>query len=161
MGSAFVVDDRMDLVDDDRPHGAKCRARPVGGKQNEQRLGCSDDDVRWLLGKLLPFPDRRIAGSQRRGDGRKRDTTFQCERRDFRQRSLKIFLDVVAQRLERRDVENLGFMGQSLLVPLAHQAIEADEKGCERFSRTSWGGDQHVVASLDERPGLLLRLRRA
>ena len=70
-------------------------------------------------------------------------------------------MDVVRQRLERRDVDDLGFIAQSARPSLANQAVEADEKRRERFARAGGGGDQNVPAGLDLGPALDLRLGRS
>jgi hypothetical protein len=81
-------------------------------------------------------------------------------REDLAQRDLEILLDIVAQRLQRRDVENFGAVAQIAGERLAHQAINADEECGERLARSRRGGDQRGATGKDLRPALLLRLRR-
>src|SRR5438876_518193 len=71
---------------------------------------------------------------------------------------LKVFADVVAQRFERRDVNDLYFIRQIGLCALAEQRVERSEKRCQRFARTCRRGNQHMPAGLNWRPAAHLRL---
>ena len=52
------------------------------------------------------------------------------------QRNFQVLVDVVAQRLERRDVDDFGFVRQLADARLANQAIQAEQKGGQRFARS-------------------------
>ena len=66
-------------------------------------------------------------------------------------------MDVVRQRFERRDVDDLRRIGQPPLEPLADEIVDRREKGGERLAGAGRRGDQHVAALLDRRPRLGLR----
>ena len=78
---------------------------------------------------------------------------------DLAQRDFEVLLDVVAQRLQRRNVENFGAVAQFAGERLAHQAIDADEECGERFARSSGSGDQRRAAgkNLAASPALAAR----
>ena len=80
---------------------------PSGGQQDEERFRRGDQDVRRLLAHLLALPRGRVAGAHGGADGRERDALVRGQRGDLGQRRLQILVDVVAQRLERRDVDDL------------------------------------------------------
>ena len=66
-------------------------------------------------------------------------------------------MDVVGQRLERRDVNNLRRIGQAALDALANEIVNRREESRERLARTGGRGDQRVLAGLDGGPGFDLR----
>ena len=89
---------------------------------------------------------------------RHQQAAFAGQRQDLAERAFEVLLDVVAQRLQRRDVENFGAVVQVAGQRFAHQAIDADEKCGERFARAGGSGDQRGAAGENLRPALLLRL---
>ena len=64
----------------------------------------------------------------------------------------RLSLDVVGERLQRRDVDDLRLVGETALEALAHQAIDGGEEGGERLAgaggaaistwRPAWIGGQ-------------------
>ena len=76
------------------------------------------------------------------------------------QRAFEVFLDVVAQSLQRRDVEHFGAVVQIAGQRLADQAVDAGEKRGQSLARAGRGGDQRRASGQDVRPALLLRLGR-
>ena len=69
-------------------------------------------------------------------------------------------MDVVAERLERRDVDDRRGLGEPSALGLAHQSIDDGEKGRERLARSRGGRDEGVPAFQDRGPGLYLAGRR-
>ena len=107
MDAALVAGERMDLVDDEVTNLAQAVARPRGEEQVE-RLGRGAKDMRRALGELGALARRGVAGAQpdpQLGRG-------QAEPRRRlphpRQRQLEVAVEIVRQRLERRDVEDLN-----------------------------------------------------
>ena len=76
------------------------------------------------------------------------------------ERHLEILLNVVAQRLQRRDVENFGAVVQIAGERLADQAVDAGEKCGQRLTRAGRSGDQRGAPGEDVRPALFLGLGR-
>ena len=135
-------------------------ATAVGGQQDVQRLGRGDQDVRRTLQHLAPLFRQRVAGADGGANLRHQEAAFAGQRKDLAERAFEVFLDVVAQRLQRRDVENFGGVAQIAGECLAHQAIDANEKGRERLAGAGGSGDQRGAAGEDLRPALLLGLGR-
>src|SRR5256885_1173779 len=79
---------------------------------------------------------------------------------DAGERALEVFLDVVRQRLQRRDVDHLRLVGECAFDALPYQPIDRGKKRGQRLARPGWRGDQHVAALADCRPRLLLRAGR-
>ena len=80
---------------------------------------------------------------------------------DARERRLEIAVDVVRQRLERRDVDDLRLVREPSLEPIAHQPVDGGQKRRERLARSGGRRDQHVPSRLDRGPCLQLRRRWA
>ena len=91
----FVPGDRVHLVDDHRLDAAQRLAR-LRGEHQEERLGRRDQDVRRLLDELAALLLRRVAGA---------DADAQL-RAEAGERPAQVPLDVVVERLQRRDVEH-------------------------------------------------------
>ena len=68
-------------------------------------------------------------------------------RGDAAERQLEIALDVVRQRLERRDVDDLGLVGRARRRPPAAPAVDGREKRRQRLARAGRRGDQYVAAA--------------
>ena len=68
----------------------------------------------------------------------------------------QVALDVVVQRLQRRDVEQAQALARALV-----QAVDPVEEGGERLARAGRRLDQRVLAARDRGPALLLGGRRA
>ena len=136
--AALVVGHGMDLVHDHGPRGAQHAPRAFRGQQNEQRFRRGDQDVRRLLAHLLPLPHRRVAGAHGGADGREQDALFGGQRGDLGQRRLQVLADVVAERFERRDVDDRGLVRERSFTRRAHQAVEADAETPRAFCRSRW-----------------------
>ncbi len=70
-------------------------------------------------------------------------------------------MDVVAQRLKRRDIEHAYFIFESSGEPVPKQLIERSQKRGQRLARTGRRGDERVGAGLNGRPAELLRRGRS
>jgi hypothetical protein len=81
-------------------------------------------------------------------------------RLDPGERLLEVLLDVGAERLEGRDVEDLGHVAERSLDPLPDEIVERREEGGEGLARSRRGGHEGVRLRADRRPGLALRGRR-
>ena len=137
--------DGVDLVDDDRLDAAEHLAR-AGREHQVQRLGRRDQDVRRRPLHRGAVALRRVAGAHRDRDVGP----------DAAQRRAQVTVDVVAERLERRHVDEPRVVGR-----LAAQPVEAPEEGRERLAAAGRRRDEHVLAARDRRPGLRLGRRRA
>ncbi len=67
----------------------------------------------------------------------------------------------IAQRLERRNINDINFIVQFSIQTDFEKFVQRREKGRERFSRTGWRGDERVRAGLDCRPAEIAAARWA
>jgi len=102
----------------------------------------------------------RVASADGGADFGHKHSALASELEDFAERDFQIFLNVVAKRLERRNVKNLGTVRQFPTKSFAHQAVDTNEKCGERFSGTCRSRDERGFAGENVWPALLLRLRR-
>ena len=91
-----------------------------------------------MCGASLPMRWRSAAGvSPVRTAVRIGASAMPCASRQFRharQRDVQILVDVVTQRLERRDVEDLRLVRQFADAGLAHQRVDGRQKRRQRLA---------------------------
>ena len=80
---------------------------------------------------------------------------------DAGKRHRQILVDIVGQRLERRNVDHQRLIGQWVLDTTAYQVIDRGKEGSQGLAGPGRRGDQHVPFRLNLRPGTSLRLRRS
>ena len=76
---------------------------------------------------------------------------------DAGQRRLEVAMDVVRQRLERRDVDDLSRVGEGAVETLPHEVVDRGQERRERLARAGRRGDERVAAGLDRGPRFGLR----
>ncbi len=161
MRPAFVVGHGMNLVDDHCLHVAQNRAALAGSQQNVKRLRCRDQDMRRPLQHGPPLGRERVTRAHGGANLGHQQAALAGHGEDFPQRHFKILLDVVAQSLERRNVENFRPVGQIARQRLPHQPVNASQKRSESFARPSGRRNQRGTPGQNVRPTQFLRLRRS
>ena len=144
VGAALGLRHRVDLVDD-HLLGAVEDLRRLAGEHQVQRLGGGDEDVRRVADHRLALPLGRVAGA----DG---DLDVGA---DAAERRAQVLLDVVGERLQRRDVDEAGAVGGRL----GDHPVERPQEGGQRLARAGRRADQRVLAGGDRRPCLRLSRR--
>ena len=142
--AALGAGDGVHLVEDQRLDTAERLARGRGEHQ-EERLGRRDQDVRRLLDELAALLRRRVAGANSDAEARLEPG----------ERPAQVPLDVVVERLERRDVQDAQALARARVQPVDR----VEERG-ERLARAGRRLDQDVAAGRDRRPAEPLRRRR-
>ena len=160
MRAALVVGDGVDFVDDDGFDIAQNRAALFRGQQNVKRLRRGDQNVRRPLQHGPALVHQRVAGADRGANLRHQQSALARHLQNFAQGHFEILLNIVAQRLQRRNVKNFSAVVQIAGQRLADQAIDAGEKCRQRLARTGGGGDERRAPGEDVRPALFLRLGR-
>ncbi len=134
MGAALVGGERVDLVDDHRARGRQHGAAGLGAEQDVERFRRGDDDVRRLAAHAVAFARRRVAGAHHGADVDIGQAARPQACANAGQRGFEIALNVVRQRLERRDVDDPRFVAQSAREAFADQRIDGREKRRQRLA---------------------------
>ena len=143
--AALRARDGVHLVQDHRLDRAEDRAR-LRGQHQEEGLGRRDQDVGRRAHDRRPLLLRGVAGA----DGHAQ------LRAEAGERPAQVPLDVVVQRLQRRDVEEPQARTGRLREP-----VDPVEEGRERLARAGRRLDQDVAAGGDRGPAGHLRRGRA
>ena len=93
-----------------------------------------------------------VAGADADADLGKRLAARLGQFADGSQRGLEVALDVVAEGLERRDVDDAGDGIEFLLLAAADELVDPDQESGEGLAGSGWGRDEGVAAGADDRP---------
>ena len=160
MRTAFVWRQRVDLVDDDGAHRRQHFAAGVGAEQDVERFRRGDDDVRRRAAHALALAGRRVAGAHPAEDVNI-GQSLSAQRFAYpSERRLEVALDVIRQRFQRRDIDDLRLVTETAFETLPHQPVDRREKRGQCLARPGGCGDQHMPAGLDRRPRRRLRRGR-
>ncbi len=160
MCAALVIGDGVDFVNDNGFNIAQNRTTSLSGQQNVERLRRGDQNVRWPLQHGPPFVHERVAGADRCANLRHQQSTVARHLQNLAQRPFEILLDIVAQRFQRRHIQNFGAVFEMTGQCFAHQSINAGQKRGESFARAGRGRNERRAPGEDVRPSLFLRLGR-
>ena len=136
-------------------------ARPgLRAQQDVERLRRRHHDMRRALARMRSRSPCGVSPGAHPGADVDVGQPLRAQRRaDAGQRRLQVALDVVGERLERGDVDDLGLVLERPLQPLPHQRIDGRQEGRQRLAGAGRRRDQHVSARLDRRPRFGLRRR--
>ena len=158
MATPLITDQGVDLVHDDGIHMAQHLAAALRGKHEVERFRGGDEDVGRSPHYRLALRGGGVAGAHHRPDVRAGVPHLPRQLRDLRQGLLKVALDVVAQRLEGRDVDDVDGVFQRRFLRLSQEPVYAGEEGGERLAGAGGSGDEGIAAGDDLRPAPLLGL---
>ena len=128
MHAALVVGDGVNLVHDHGFNIAQDGAALFRRQQDVKRLRRRDQNVGRALQHQPPVFCQRVAGAHRRADLRHEQPALARHLQNFAQRHFEVLLDVVAQGLERGDIENFRPVVQFARQGLAYQPVDAGEE---------------------------------
>ena len=111
-----------------------------------------------LASNGLAFCRRRVASAHRGAHVHVAAFAFQQRCADARQRFLQVFVNIVAESLERRHVKHPRLIFELSGEALTEQIIQRREKSRQRLARSGRCGNERVGAGLNSRPAALLRL---
>ena len=107
MRPALVVGYGMNLVNDHGLNIPQNRPAFFRGQQDVQRLRRGYENVRRAFQHGPPLVHQGIAGADGCADLRHQEPALARHQKDFAERHFEVLLNVVAQRLQWRNVENL------------------------------------------------------
>ena len=134
-------------------HRARRLEQPLraAGQHQVQRLWRRDQDVGRARAASLALALRRVAGA---------DGDFEVGA-DAAQRCAQVAVDVVGERLERRDVDEARAPLAGRRRRLVGELVDRVQERGQRLARAGRRRDQDMLAGGDRRPGLILgRCRR-
>ena len=159
MGATLRAGDCVNLVHDDGARGGEHVPPGLRAEQDVKRLRRGHHDVRRAAAHAVALTGGGIAGAHPGADVDVGQALRLQGRADAGERCFEIAADIVRQGLERRDIDDLGFVLEPLRERLPHQRIDGREEGRERLAGSGGGCDQHMPAGLEGRPRLRLRRR--
>ena len=125
MGTALVVGHGVDFIHDNRFDVAQDGAASLGREQDVERFGRGDENMRRPHQHIPPFVHQGVAGAHTHANFGHQQAALGSFAKNFAQRDFEIFLDIVAQRLQRRDVQNFGRVLQCTGKRFADQLVDA------------------------------------
>ncbi len=159
MNAALVGRHGVDFVEDHRAGARQHLPARFRSQQHIERFRRGHQDMRRPAAHLVAFGGRRVAGAHPGADLHLDMAQLAQFLGDSGQRRFEIAVNVVGQRLERRDIDHLHRVGQGASHALAHQIVDGGEEGGQGLARAGRGGDQRVPPGLDPRPGIGLGRR--
>ena len=160
MRAALVVGYGVELVEDQRADSRQPAPPALRREQDVQRLRGGDEHVGRPLRHGLPLGRGGVAGTQAHADLRQGSAPLLGEAAYLGQRPGQVALYVVRQGLERRDIDDLGRLGQAAVQPGPDEPVEAGHEGGQGLAGACGGGDQGVGAARNGGPPLGLSAGR-
>ncbi len=131
---ALIRREGVDFIDNDGANGLQQAAAFLSRQENEERLRCRHQNMRRPLEHLLAIRHWRVTGAHQHAQFRQQQPGLQRPFSDLGERLLKIFLNVIAQRLQRRDVEHMGMVVELTGQGLLEKLVDAGQKSREGFA---------------------------
>ena len=159
MRAAFVVCHGVYFIHNQGLNVAQQGAALLRRQQDVKRLGGRDEYVRRARQHCPALRHQGVAGAHGGADGRHQRPSLACQRGDFAQRDFQILANVVAQRLEGRNIKDFRAILEPTAQGLSNQPIDAGEERGRRLAGAGGRADQSGFACQNGRPALLLRFR--
>ena len=160
VAAPLVADERMDLVDDHRARRAQHAAAPLGGEQDVERFRRGDEDMWRTFDHATPLPRGGVPGTHGGADldvrEPQRDELVANPGEGFPE----VPLDIVAERLQRRHVDDVGLVTQLAVEPEVDQLVDRGQERGEGLPAAGRGRDERIAPSTNLRPRPVLRLGR-
>jgi hypothetical protein len=150
--AALRAGDGMNLVDDDGAERAEHRSAAHAREQDVERLRRRDEDVRRLAQHPGARGGRRVAGADGDADLGELLAVLLEAVLQLGERQLEVALDVVVERLERRDVEEMDRVGERRLQTVGDELVELVQERREGLAGAGWGKDEGIGAGGDGGP---------
>ena len=120
MRTPFVAGQGVDFVDNDGADTAENLAAFGSRQKQVKRFGSRNENVGRPAKHCLAVASGSVARSHRNSYGRQLAESCFSFRGDFFERNLQVTVDVIAERLQRGNIENLRFVRQGNLGRLSH-----------------------------------------
>src|SRR5262249_39662758 len=113
VSAALVVGHGVNLAHDYRVHVAQDGAAALRREQDAERFWRGDQNMRRAFEHLLALVAERVTGADGSTNFGHQQPFFAGQRGDFTQRTFQVLLDIVAQGLQRGDIEYLCAIGKA------------------------------------------------
>ena len=131
MRAPLIVDHGMNLIDDQRAHGAQYLAPAFAGQKDVKRFRRGNNNMWRFLGHRHAVFRRRITRTHQRANFDPINSCrFEILLNAFKRR-FQVDLNVVAQRLERRDIYDIGFVREMPASCLPNEIVDGRQKCCQ------------------------------
>ncbi len=157
--AAFVVCHGVDFIHNHGLNMAQEGTAFFRGQQDVKRLRGGNQDVGRMRQHRPAFRRERVAGAHRRADGRHRQASRSGQRGDLTERHFQILANVVAQCLERRNINDFGTVLEGAAQGLANQAVDAGKKRRQRLAGAGGRANECGLTREYGWPSPLLRFR--
>ena len=107
MGAALVVSDGMNFVDNNSVDGFQDFAAFLGSEQDVQRFGSGYENVGRTFQHGASLGHERVASTNRGANLRHQETAVDRQALNFAEWGFEIGFDIVPQRFEGRNINNL------------------------------------------------------
>ncbi len=152
--ASLVAGKRVDLVDDHGSDRSQNAASAVARQKDVERLRRRHQNVGWLAQHRSARLLRGVARAHEDADVGQRGVALA----KLGERSLEVLLNVARESLERRNVEDVRFVGE--LGAARKKRVERGEERSERLARPGRSRNERVSSASDQRPTVALRRRR-
>ena len=156
MRPALVAGDGVDLVHDHGAGAGEHGASALAGEEDVERFRRGHQDVGRLPAHGLARCARGVAGAHHGPDAGAGFPGLGEGAVDAGERHLQVLVHVVAERLERRDVDHPGRVGERRPAAVPDQGVDGGEESGQRLAGAGGGGDQCVPARRHRFPCLRL-----
>ena len=156
MRAALVAGDGVDLVHDDGSGAGEHGPPALAGEEDVERFRGGHQDVRRLPAHRLARRARGVAGAHHGADAGAGLPGLGQGAVDARERHFQVLVHVVAERLERRDVDHPGRVGQRRPAAVPDQGVDGGEEPGQGLARPGGGGDEGMASGGHRVPGLRL-----
>ena len=158
--ATLVVRYSVDFVHNNGFDIAQNGATLFRSQQNVERLRCCDQNVWRPLQHGAALMHQRVAGADRGANLRHQQAAFARHLKNFAQWDFEVLLNIVAQRLQRRDIQNFSSIVEIAGQRLTHQLINTRKKRSQSFARARRRRNEGGSSGQNMRPALHLRLGR-
>ena len=128
MRAALVWRQGVDFIDDHGPGRCQDGTAGVRGQQNVKQFRRGDENVRRAPAHLCALALRRVAGAHQGADFDIGQATLAQGLADTGKGFFEVFLDVVRQRFQGRDIDDLRRVLEAAFEPLPHEAVDGREE---------------------------------
>ena len=140
----------MDLVHDHPAHILQLLPKAGRAEKDGQGLGCGVEDVRSPLQHAGLFLGRDVSVPDGVPDLLHFQPSLLSQGLHLLQGPLQVFVNIIGQRLEGRDVEAVDHVFQLALCSHDEELVDDGDEGGEGLARAGGRADEHVLALLDE-----------